>query len=95
MDIFFNCSGQDFVKGANGSRIVKEFLKKSKAIWFHRSKFFEISNYNSEFYHGNRPIDLAQTPVLYTVGQQATFWNMNSSVWAVRAVKKKSGFEVF
>ena len=44
MDIFFNCSGQDFVKGANGIRIVKEFLKKSKAIWFHRSKFFEVSN---------------------------------------------------
>ena len=31
-------------------------------------------------------------PVLYTVGLQATFWNMNSSVWAVwaaMAVRKK------
>ena len=25
-------------------------------------------------------------PVLYPVGQKATFWNMNSSVWAVWAV---------
>ena len=58
--IFINFSGQDFLKGADGSRIVKEFLKKSIAIWFHLSKF-EISDYNSEFYHGNRPIDLAQT----------------------------------
>ena len=61
MNIFFNCSGQDFVKEANGIRIVKEFLKKSKAIWFHRSKFFEISNQNSGFDHGNRQIDLAMT----------------------------------
>ena len=37
-------------------------------------------------------------PVLYTVGQQATFWNMNSSiwaVWAVRAVREKNGFVEF
>ena len=34
-------------------------------------------------------------PVLYTVSQQATFWNINSSVWAVRAVREKSGFEEF
>ena len=37
-------------------------------------------------------------PVLYTVSQYATFWNRNSSVWvvgAVRAVRKKSGFEEF
>ena len=37
-------------------------------------------------------------PVLYTVGLQATFCNMNSSVWAiwaVLAVRKKSGFEFF
>ena len=29
---------------------------------------------------------LVEAPVLYTVGQQATFWNMNSSVWAIWAV---------
>ena len=29
------------------------------------------------------------TPVLYTVGLQATFWNMNSSVWAAQAVRGK------
>ena len=29
---------------------------------------------------------LVKTPVLYTVGLQATFWNMNSSVRAVLVV---------
>ena len=27
-----------------------------------------------------------RTPVLYTVGLQATFWNMDSNVWAILVV---------
>ena len=33
--------------------------------------------------------------VLYTVGLKATFWNMNSSVWAAQAVRKKKWILVF
>ena len=32
------------------------------------------------------PFNLPLCPVLYTVGQQATFWNMNSNVWAILVV---------
>ena len=40
---------------------------------------------------------VATAPVLYTVGLEATFWNMNSSVWAgwaAQGSKKKNGFFV-
>ena len=30
-----------------------------------------------------------QSPVLYTVGLQTTFWNMNYSVWAVQAAQEE------
>ena len=47
--------------------------------------FFQLLSWHTLF-----TVDMA--PVLYTVGQQTKFWNMNSSVWtvwAVRAVRKK------
>ena len=30
---------------------------------------------------------LDSTPVLYTVGQYATIWNMDSSIWAIWAAQ--------
>ena len=35
------------------------------------------------------------TPVLYTVGLKATFWNMNCSVWAVLAAYGENKIEYF
>ena len=37
------------------------------------------------YYISSRP-KYAAASVLYTVGLQATFWNMNSSVWAIWAM---------
>ena len=36
-------------------------------------------------------VDTTSFPILYTVGPQATFWNMNSSVWAVWVVWAAQG----